>query len=73
MKFVKTFFLHTLHISEKMLFSAYKKKTDIIEEDKRGTTKCVQNNDGKEGVENIFLVSLKQRVIIVEKNLVAIT
>ena len=35
MKFVKTFFLHTLHISEKMLFSAYKKKTDIIEEDKR--------------------------------------
>ena len=56
-----------------MLFSAYKKKTDIIEEDKRGTTTCVQNNDEKEGVENIFLVSLKQRVIIVEKNLVAIT
>ena len=37
MKFVKTFFLHTLHISEKMLFSAHKKKTDIIEEDKMGT------------------------------------
>ena len=73
MKFVKTFFLHTLHISEKMLFSAYKKKTDITEEDKRGITTCVQNNDEKEGDENIFLVSLKQRVFIVEKNLVAIT
>ena len=32
-----------------MVFSAYKKKTDIgvIEEDKRGTTKCVQIPDEK--------------------------
>ena len=43
MEFVKLF-LHTLDMSEKNVFSAYKKKTDIgvIEEDKRGTTKCVQ-------------------------------
>ena len=68
------FFLHTLDISDKMVFSAYKKKTDIgvIEEDKRETTKCVQMPDKKE-LENIFVVSLKQRVIIVENNLVAIT
>ena len=73
MEFVK-FFLHTLDMSEKMVLSAYKKKTDIgvIDEDKRGTTKCVQIPD-KKGIENIFVVSLKQRVIIVENNLVAIT
>ena len=36
-------------MSEKMVFSAYKKKTDIgvIEADKRGTTKCVQIPDKK--------------------------
>ena len=54
MKFVK-FFLHTLDMSEKMVFSAYKKKTDtgVIEEDKRGTTKCVQIPDKKEIREHI--------------------
>ena len=38
-----------------MVFSAYKKKTDIgvIEEDKRGTTKCVQIPDKKRIREHI--------------------
>ena len=49
MKFAKLYF-YTFDISEKMVFSKHKKKTDIAikEEEKRGTTKRLHNTSSDE-------------------------